>query len=281
VTRKTGILIIPYFFIFLFLCTPVLAQSNSPYPDFGLGAVFGVGWEFIPDMGDTVNNVPARFRSLPSHPGDGWIYGRQQVLKTIPFDTINPNPVTMMYSYYFGPEITVKRFSIKGGLNFAEINKVEQGLCKCNEGATREVNQRGLPYRGYSTSLVYYNMYYDTSYVPGYFFETGLNVHRWASLIAGTSTKHFNIMTETGYDRFNRLEEYETRNVGRAELKDAYTGVEFQMRSPSDEKALAIAGFKFLAGKMLDRSFVVDGMELNAHGQWYMKMGIVFHISSM
>ena len=184
-----------------------------------------------------------------------------------------------MYSYFVGPELTVKRFSVKGGPLFASINDVEQGLCKCNEGATREVNQRGRPSRGFGTSLVYYNMYFDSSRVPGYFFEASVNVHRWVSVLAGASQKNVDVMVETGYDRFDRLEEYETRDVGRVGIRDSYAGIEFQVRGDG-KNVVTIGGFQVLAGRMRDESLTLDGMVLSANWLWYMNLGIAFHISS-
>ena len=42
---------------------PSSAQTESPYPDFGVGVVFGAGWTFAPDVGSTVSSVPADLSS--------------------------------------------------------------------------------------------------------------------------------------------------------------------------------------------------------------------------
>jgi hypothetical protein len=179
----------------------------------------------LPRVGQLVERVPDRLRQLPSHPDDVWIYGSRQVLRTIPYDSIEPNPVSTLMAVRAGPEVSLRRLRLRTGLSFAFMRRIEPGLVKANTGATRLVNQRDLPFRGAGASVVYYNMFPDVSHVPGWFGEVSVDVSRHVAAFAGVGFDHVRLLVETGYDRFDRFEPYDRRVAGLIRVPGAHGGI--------------------------------------------------------
>lgn len=249
--------------------TSTFAQT---FPAVGVGLTWGFSADRLPDVPVLVENVPASLRQVPSHPGDTWIYGSQTVLRTIPFDSIEPNPLPSSAALYVAAEITVRRLRMRSGPVFTFYSEAEQGLVPANTGATRLANQRNLPDRGIGQSLVYYNMYVQTSRVPGWLNEASLNVSRHVSLIGGYSFTTFALVVETGYDRFNRLETYDTVDGGRVTLWRAYGGVEAAFPFAQGHSG----GFHVLVGTLRD-PIAANGMTVHADGRWFVTAGVSLH----
>lgn len=246
------------------------AQTKSSYPIFAVGINWGLNSSFFGGVAGMVENVPADLRTVPSHEGDAWIYGKTQVLRTIPFSSIEPNPLTNLSSFFIGPEVTFFRLRIRTGINFSWTGRLEQGRTKSNEGATREVNQHGLPNRGSGTSLVYYNMYVKSTLIPGWFGEAGVSLTRNFSVVGGWGLNNFNLEIESGYDRYGSLETYDTYKAATVRLRRTYGGIEVEL--PIDNSNAAVA-FQILVGRTADPLTAGD-MTVSQEHRWSAIIGI-------
>ena len=253
-------------------------DSHDIYPKFALGVMVSGNLDFTPKIGAKVNDIPDNIRTVPSHPDDTWIYGKNIQNIVIPAGSIEPNPVTFMGSFSLGPEITYKRLRARGGINFSAVENAGQGLTKSNQGATREINQSGSTSRGYGRSLVYINMFVKASYIPGFFGEASLNLTRNVAILGGVAYKNFNLMVENGYDRYDSLETNDTFKAARVKVPRYYGGfgIEFPYR---EKKGIFIGGVQFLAGKIPDIPIKVGGMTVSVSKNWFFSLGISLSLS--
>ena len=245
------------------------AQAAKEFPAVALALNWGFQVSWFQDAANTVRDVPARLRQLPSHAGDSWIYGRQTVVRTIPSDTIEPTPVSYLASFYVAPEVSIGRFRLRAGPTFASRRAFDQGLVKANTGATRNVNQYGQPSRGSGTSLVYYNMFPEVTAVPGWFGEAGVAASRGVSLFGGIGHDTFRLVVETGYDRFDTLETYRREMAALVRIWRVHGGVDVQL--PFDGRHAA--GLRVSFGQ-LRHPLVASGMTIGTGGKWYAAVGL-------
>ena len=252
-----------------FFPRPCAAQVADEFPAAALALNWGFQMTWFPDAANTVQDVPARLRQLPSHAGDSWIYGRQTVIRTIPSDTIEPTPVSYLASFYVAPELSIGRFRLRAGPTFASRRAFDQGLVKANTGATRQVNQYGQPGRGSGTSLVYYNMFPEVTTVPGWFGEAGVTASRGVSLFGGIGHDTLRLVVETGYDRFDTLETYRREMAALVRIWRVHGGVDVQV--PFDGRHAA--GLRVSFGQ-LRHPLVASGMTIGTGGKWYAAVGL-------
>jgi hypothetical protein len=246
------------------------AQAASPAVEWGVH--WGIQAVALPDVGGLVDNVPQRFRQLPSHPGDVWIYGSRRTMRTIPFDSIQPNPVSNLTSLHVAAALTVRRLQLRGGPAFAIVPRIDQGLVKGNTGATREVNQWGESYRGSGTSLVYYNMYPETSFMPGWLIESAITVNRRVSFFGGIGQDNFKLLAESGYDRFDRLEKYDLQKAGIVRVGNIHGGIDVQLAANRAHSA----GLRLAVGQIRTPR-PAYGMTAGSAGRLYLAAGLSVH----
>jgi hypothetical protein len=254
------------------LLAPEQSHAQEDFPAAAFGVNWGVQAVSLPDVAGLVENVPAQLRRVPSHPGDTWIYGSRPVVRTIPFDSIEPNPVSFLTSLHFAAELTVRRFRLRGGPAFAVFPRIDQGLVKANTGATREVNQWGEPYRGSATSLVYYNMYPETSAAPGWLIEGALSLNRHVSAFGGMGQDNVRLLVESGYDRFDSLETYGRQGAGVVHIRRVHGGLDVQL--PIER--FHSAGLRVSAGQ-IRTPITVHDMTVGAAGSLYLAVGLSVH----
>ncbi len=278
-TRLTGFVLV----LSLLLVPKVSAQGqNSVSQNENKNSNFGMGLEFkffdvssFPVFMKEVDNVPLALRQVPSHPDDTWIYGNQQVMRTIPFDSINPSGFESL-NFTVSPELTLWRFRLRSGLMFSYASF--GGAEPKNEGSTREINQYGVPERGYGTSLVYYSIYGRNSWKPGVITEADLNIYKGFLAMVGYGWSNYNLVTETGYDRYDALEQYRAYDLGSARSVRRYLGGGW---SPDVDNGWRPITIYVVYGKTrteINLSGLAEGMTFQPAGNpWFIEFGFAYH----
>lgn len=204
------------------------AAQEHEKTNFGLGfelRFFGVN-SSIGDNIKAIENVPLELRQVPSHPDDIWIYGIKRVIRTIPYDSIDLGGFDGL-TVSLSPELTAWRFRLRSGPNLY-LGSFGGGPRRSNEGNTREINQYGKPTRGYGTSLVYYSIYGQSSWKPGITSEVDLDIGKGLLLMAGYGWNNHKLTAESGYDRWDALEKYESRKLADSRIVKRYLGFGWQ-----------------------------------------------------
>jgi hypothetical protein len=190
-------------------------------------------------------------------------------MRTIPFDAIDPNPVSSLIAFRAGPEVSIRRLRLRAGLSFASVPPIEQGLVKASAGATRMVNQWNEPSRGFGASLVYYTMSPSATAVPGWFGEASVDITERVAAFGGVGADNVRLLVETGYDRFDQFEVYRRDVAGVIRIRGAHGGV--LLRAPFAPGHSV--GVRLAAGR-LGQPLGAGDMTVGTSGRWYASVGI-------
>ena len=191
---------------------------------------FGVEVKMIFSPDDELPNVnfpsvPEELRTVPTHQGDGW-FGTPGAPWVVPFPSsdINDASISDAVGITVAPQFTVSRLTFRGGIYIPQAKFQTTRPIAGDFDTYHAVNQFGTTRRGVGTSLVYYSVYYDgVDNDPKPFGEIEFRLHRFLSVIGGYGGHHnsYKIALESGYDRFNSLEEYEKVELGSIERHGA------------------------------------------------------------
>jgi len=265
--------------IVLFSVGSVSAQGNKSGRD-----NFNVGFSFkLFDITTTLNgpyieeigNVPIALRQVPSHPDDIWIYGNRSIIRTIPYDSVGGSNLGS-FNLGISPELTIWRFRVRNGIIFS-LDNLGGVAEKSNSGSTREINQYGQPVRGYGTSLVYYNIHGESSRKPGLIHEVDFDIDKNLLAIGRYSWSNYNLVGESGYDRWDMLEKYRDYELGDVRVIKRSLGFGWR---PEVEKGRRPITMYFLAGKArsaVDLTESGKGLDLRYKNSWLLEFGLSAH----
>ncbi len=266
--------------IVLFSIGSVSAQDNKNGRDnFNIGFSFKL-FDITTALNDPyieeIGNVPIALRQVPSHPNDIWIYGNRPIIRTIPYDSVGGGNLGS-FNLGISPELTVWRFRIRSGINFS-TGGLGSMAEKSNNGSTREINQYGQPVRGYGTSLVYYNIHGESSWKPGLIHEADFDIGKSLLIITGYSWSNYDLVGESGYDRWDMLEKYRDYELGNVRIIKKYLGFGWR---PEVEKEQRPITMYFLVGKArsaVDLTESGKGLSLRHKNPWLFQFGLAAHL---
>lgn len=276
--RLVGVLIcVLYSVSFAFAQSDDRKHKKSNF-GFGIEAkLFGADATF--NESTKVSDIPLNLRQVPSHPEDTWIYGSRRVIRTIPSDTIIFNGSNVGQNFAFSPELTVWRLRARSGVNFF-VGGSGDGPSKDSDNTTREMNQYGGSSRGYGTSLVYYSVYSKSSRKPGINNEVDFDIGNDLLLIAGYSWRNYNLVAQSGYDRWDSLEEYSTSVVSENKFVKRYAGFGWQPDLSDDNtnnRPLTISAVVGKGKTTANLTGAGTGMKVEYGRPWFFEFSFAAH----
>ncbi len=252
-------------------------EEKYKIPNFSLGMNFQLlTIETVPHNFGTTGNIPLRFRQIPSHPDDTWIY-QNPVIKTISSDSVKPGAL-FYFGNRIGPEVAVYRLKFRSGINVI-IPLAPKLMPDAN--STREVNQFGTSVRGEGTSLVYYGIEARGTKKPGFYYEAEVHISKKFSLLAGYGKENYNVFLQNGYDRWNKFSKYRNYHLSSNQIEKRYLGLNWWPDRGEDD--FGDFGDLFVnIGKvstLVSPSQEAGDLPVNYGANWFMSFGSSLHLA--
>jgi hypothetical protein len=199
----------------MLLAIPASAQQDPCQKgcwNFVLGDV-----NFYPGMIETVSNVPAEYRAVPTHPDDG----SKRVIK---FDDKNLHPGKMWsWTLGFGKMRSTDNNSLALNGTFTLVAGPKPRGSNNPNGTMQAVNYAA----GGGAALVYYGVEAHTRYLPGVDVEYKHRVGGVIWLVTGYRFTPYRMYVENGWDRYSSIEINKSDVVSNNYLHEPYFGIAY------------------------------------------------------
>ncbi len=170
-----------------------------------------------------ISNVPANLRYVPIHPED--TYAKEENNGTIQDNSVKLRRLK---------EINLIKAGAEAILGESRLDIYWKGSYKMKgEDFTHEdVNIRNYTYnpgtetRGYGAALTYWGADYSDDFMSSFNIDLRFNADEEKGFLIGAGFKKYGLDVQTGWDRYNHLEERNSTNVGDIQETSIYVGYE-------------------------------------------------------